>query len=88
MSQVKMRDQFGNHSKVVFDGSEDDARKHIVDNFPRLHVEPGNTSAPEPDAVLDHEGSIQHWDGVKWHGADDSDADSPAPVKSTPRKAV
>lgn len=38
--------------KVVFEGAEADARKFIADHFPRVHVEPGSSEAPTPDAKL------------------------------------
>jgi len=39
------------NGRKVFEGLEDAARKHISDNFPRLHVEPHGVE-PTPDAVL------------------------------------
>lgn len=37
---------------VIFDGTENDARKFLADNYPRVHVEPNSADTPAPDALL------------------------------------
>lgn len=38
---------------VVFDGTEDDARQYLQNNYPRVHVEPGSgTNDSVADALL------------------------------------
>lgn len=64
---VKAADKFGKHSRTLFSGLEDDARKFLTDHFPRLHVNPGSQDEPIPDAVLAHpDGTVQFHDGTKW----------------------
>lgn len=44
--------QRNGRESVVFEGTEDDARRFIGDNYPRVHVEPGSNETPRPDALL------------------------------------
>jgi hypothetical protein len=43
-----------NENRVVFKGTEDDARDYVERNFPRHHVDPAAPAmeAPEPDVYL------------------------------------
>lgn len=48
---------------AVFEGTEDDARRWLSDNFPRVHVEPNTPDSGSPDALLvspdgDHEACV------------------------------
>lgn len=77
MAKVYSRNASGNFTRLEFDGLEEDARKHIVDNFPRLHIEPGSHDEPEASAKLvvnDGDDPI-HWDGQRWSDEVVSDHD-------------
>ena len=43
-----------NENRVLFKGSEDDARDYVERNFPRHHVDPAAPAmeSPEPDVYL------------------------------------
>lgn len=74
------------HRRLVFEGTEKDARKYIENNYPRVHVEPGIPSDEFlPDAVFqDDSGNIEHYHGPEagWinpagdHSAPDAVPDS------------
>jgi hypothetical protein len=50
--------------RTVFEGPLSDARTYVENNFPRLHVEPGSTGEPEPDAVIvAPNGTTTYWNG-------------------------
>lgn len=62
--------------QVVHEGDEDSARTYVVNNYPRVHVEPGSASTPEPDAVLAHPGGgHSYWNGSEWLNPDDDTND-------------
>lgn len=69
-------------NQTRFRGTEDDARKHVVANYPRLHVQPGTEwgqEGPMPEVVLlSHDGKEEYWNGEKWITEDDQ------PVPSEP----
>ena len=77
MAKVLTRDNRGNFGRLAFDGTESDARQYIINNFPRLHIEPGMNVEPEADAVLSVDGADDDfWNGDVWYSEksnDDSD---------------
>lgn len=55
--------------RVVFEGLEDDARDFVVQQFPRLHIEPGThygDDGPPADAVIDTDDQRKFFDGRNW----------------------
>jgi hypothetical protein len=75
MSQVRA---YGNtyepakYDKVLLDGSADDAREYVENNFPRHHG-----TIPTPDVYVEHDdGRQEHFYGGEWLnlGEDRTDA--------------
>lgn len=68
--------------KLLFAGTEDDARKFITDNFPRIHVEPGTDKDDDlvPNVQLHGPDGTEHFNGTEWvsaggaHSAEDEEA--------------
>jgi hypothetical protein len=56
--------------RVYFEGPEKEARKHVENNYPRVHVEPGSVygdEGPPPDVHLaSSSGSKEYWNGEEW----------------------
>lgn len=78
MSLFKVVDNVG---RKLFEGLEKDARHFVENNFPRMHVQPGNESMDvKPDVTL--------------HGPDGStdtfnsgwESDKPAPAHAAPEE--
>lgn len=80
--EVRTHEAFG-RVKTLFAGTEEDARKFVTDNFPRIHVEPGINQEPTPNVVLISPGgdasSAEHYDGKDWVNPNKS-ADEPETV--------
>lgn len=52
---------------LLFAGTEEDARKYVQDNFPRVHVQPGSVAEPEADATLvNPDGGRSQWLTTDW----------------------
>lgn len=80
--------------RTYFEGTAEDAETFIVNNFPRIHVEPGvnyGEDGPEPDAYIAHaDGSSSWFDGADWYSdaEDDTSADAaPAVIDKDHRPA-
>lgn len=74
-------------SRTVFEGSEDDARAFVVNNFPRPHVEPGTVNSDELTydvALVRPGGRVDN--GATYDGKDWSDAEKSAPAASAAKK--
>ena len=54
-----------NENRVLFSGTEADARSFVEDNFPRHHVDPAAPvmEEPEPDVYLVHGGQKEMYLG-------------------------
>jgi hypothetical protein len=56
--------------RVLFEGNEQDARDHVQQNYPRVHVSPGavyGDDGPPPDVHLTSKsGKSEYWNGVEW----------------------
>lgn len=49
--------------RVLFEGTEDDAKVYVENNFPRVHVEPGSNygeAGPPPDVFLEDDNNGKH----------------------------
>lgn len=58
-------------SMLLFAGTEDDARKFIQDNFPRVHTQPGSVAKPEADAnLISPDGARSQWLTTTWKDVD------------------
>lgn len=72
--------------RTLFEGLEADARRFITDNFPRMHLENGETEAV-PDVHLVHgNGDKEHFDGNDWVAPkkDDQTPENTPDVKDAP----
>lgn len=65
------------NKREVFAGTQEDAQQYVRNNFPRLHIEPGTTGAPEPDAaIIAPDNSITYFNGSEFvdpNASDDED---------------
>jgi hypothetical protein len=58
-----------NGRRVLFEGNEKDSREYVQNNYPRVHVEPGNVygdDGPPADVHLDIDGDQEYWNGSEW----------------------
>lgn len=73
--EVRSKDA-GGRVRVHFAGTEADARKHVENNFPRPHVEPGSLSDRLRADVhlLSPDGSVEEYHGdAGWVDIDSED---------------
>lgn len=76
-TQWTVRSTNANDRRVHFAGTEADARTHVENNFPRVHVADANAE-PYPDVALHSpEGDVHHYVSNEWRdlsaSADDLD---------------
>lgn len=96
MSDQWMVQTNNDQAKVLFEGTEADARAFVQQKFPRVHVEPGSLygeDGPKSDvAVVSPGGSVRNqkgvatWNGDAWSDADKKEAPKRAPAKKAAAK--
>jgi hypothetical protein len=59
----------GDGRQILFDGSVDECRTYVEQNFPRTHVQPGGNygdEGPQPDVYVDNGGAKSTYTGGEW----------------------
>lgn len=65
-TQWTVRSTNANDRRVHFAGTEADARAHVENNFPRVHVADANAE-PYPDVALHSpDGAVRHYVSGEW----------------------
>lgn len=74
-TQWMVRSTNANDRRVHFAGTEADARAHVENNFPRVHVADANAE-PYPDVALHSpDGAVHYYVNSEWRDLSEAPAD-------------